>query len=81
VTSDLAAAENAIGPGRVLSAGQGLDKSIITSVVPHSAFEALQGSGAISELRAWPGFGGGQALSEYVLRGPGAIDLFNAGFR
>jgi hypothetical protein len=81
VTTDLAAAENAIGPGRVLSAGQGLNTGIITSVVPRAQFEALQGSGAISGLRTWPGFGGGQTFGEYVLRRPNAIQLFNEGIR
>lgn len=75
----MAAADNALGSGRVLSEGQGLDTGIITSVVPKGAFEALQQSGGISRLRSWPGFGGGKALSEYVLRHPDAIKLFNQG--
>jgi RHS repeat-associated protein len=78
VTTDVAAAENAIGPGRVLSPGQGLDTGIVTSKVSRSAFEALQPKG-ISPPRSWPGFGGGQSLTEHVLRSPEAIELFNSG--
>ena len=79
VTTDLEAAQNAIGPGRVLSAGQGLDTDVVTSTVPLSQFQAIQEAGGISELRSWPGFGGGQTFGEYVLRSPDAIDLFNQG--
>lgn len=79
VTTDLAAAKNAIGPGRVLSAGQGIDTGIVRSVVPEAQFNALQQSGAISGYRTWPGFGGGGRFGEYVLRHPDAIKLFNGG--
>jgi RHS repeat-associated protein len=79
VTTDLGAAQNAIGPGRVLSSGQGADAGIITSVVSKSAFEDLQKSGEISAQRGWPGFGGGQSLTEHVLRSPEAVNVFNAG--
>lgn len=81
VTTERAAAENAIGPGRVLSTGQGSDSGVVTSVVPRSSFEAIKSAGGISERRAWPGFGGGGPFSEYVLRSDDAIRLFNAGIR
>jgi hypothetical protein len=81
VTTELSAAENAIGSGRVLSAGQGADTGIVTSVVPRAAFEALQETGAISGLRTWPGFGEAKAFGEYVLRQADAVHLFNAGIR
>jgi RHS repeat-associated protein len=81
VTTDLESAQNAIGPDRVLSPGQGADTGIITSQVSRSQFQALQQAGEISGLRNWPGFGGGAnlGLSEYVLRGPNAVQLFNSG--
>lgn len=79
VTTEMTAARNAIGPGRVMSPGQGLNKGVITSTVPRAQFEALQEAGAISNLRTWPGFGGGQTFTEFVLRKPAAFDLFNAG--
>jgi RHS repeat-associated protein len=79
VTTDLAAAQNAIGANRVLSAGQGVDTGIITSVVPSKQFQMLQQAGGISAQRTWPGFGGAGTYSEYVLRNSDAIDLFNSG--
>ena len=79
VTTSRAAAENAIGPGRVLSPGQGLDRGIIESVVPRTEFDRLIQSGGISPTRTWPGFGGGQVFPENVLRSPEAIELFNKG--
>jgi RHS repeat-associated protein len=79
VTTSPAAAQNAIGAGRVLSPGQGLDRGIIQSVVPRLNFERLIQSGAISPTRNWPGFGGGTVFPENVLRMPEAIELFNRG--
>lgn len=79
VTTSRAAAENAIGPGRVLSPGEGLDRGIIESVVPRADFERLIQSGGISPTRNWPGFGGGRTLPENVLRSPEAVALFNKG--
>jgi hypothetical protein len=79
VTTQLQAAQNAIGSGRVLSPGEGVDMGIITSNVSRSAFEALQPNG-VSLLREWPGFGDvGETFSEFVLRSPEAIELFNSG--
>ncbi len=79
VTTDLEAAQNAIGPGRVLSPGQGVDTGVVTSTVPLSRFQSIQQAGGISGLRLWPGFGGEQTFGEYVLRSPEAIELFNVG--
>ena len=79
VTPSLAAAQNAIGPGRVLSDGQGADVGIVYSVVPGPIFDALQNSGQISPLRTFPGFGGGGTYPEYVLRSPEAVETFNRG--
>jgi hypothetical protein len=79
VTTDREAAQNAIGPGRVLSAGQGVDTGIVTSSVPTAQLQALQEAGGVSALRSWPGFGGGGTFLEYVLRSPAAVELFNAG--
>ena len=79
ITTDFAAAQNAIGAGRVLSAGQGVDVGIVQSVVPRAAFQAMQRSGGISALRSWPGFGGSRTFGEFVLRNPDAVRLFNTG--
>jgi hypothetical protein len=79
VTTSLEAAQNAIGQSRVLSSGQGFDVGVVTSVVPANQFSAIQQLGGISDLRMWPGFGGGPDFSEFVLRSPAAIDLFNSG--
>ncbi len=81
VTTDLAAAENAIGPGRVLSIGEGADKGIITSIVSLEEFQALQKAEETALLRKGRFGAGGQALTEYVLRGPNAAKLFNAGIQ
>ena len=66
---------------RVLSPWQGLDAVIVQSVVPKVQFEALQGWGAISGLRRWPGFGGDHEFGEYVLRQPDVVQLLNVGMR
>jgi hypothetical protein len=79
VTTSRTAAQNAIGPGRVLSPGQGLDVGIVESNVTMAEFEALVESGAISQTRSWPGFGGSQVFPENVLRSPAAIEMFNRG--
>jgi RHS repeat-associated protein len=79
VTTSRAAAENAIGPGRLLSPGQGLDRGIVESLVPRPNYEALIRSGGISPTRSWPGFGGGGPFPENVLRSREAIDVFNRG--
>lgn len=47
--------------------------------MPRGAFEALQRSGGISELREWPAFGIQGMFTEYVLRSRAAVELFNSG--
>jgi hypothetical protein len=79
VTSRREAAENAIGPSRILSPSQKRDSGVIESVVLKSGFEALVDAGHISGTRTWQGFGGGYQFPENVLRNAEAIKLFNRG--
>jgi uncharacterized protein RhaS with RHS repeats len=82
VTTEEASAQNAIGPGRVLGTGQGVDSGVVSSTVSRSALEALDDPadvGGLTTPRTWPGFGGGGPYTEFVLRSARAIELSGMG--